>query len=121
MTLALIVPTSAGLSDEKKIRVEHFEQAEKKKRPVIILAPGGLSDAMEGAHRANGVAIFHEIASCFESLNAYDCAVNRAAEAGYRGVRRSTAFRRECDILTPAPDARGSTAAEGLGRGLCGD
>jgi acyl-CoA synthetase (NDP forming) len=55
--------------------------AERRKQvtaPVIILSPGGLSETMEKVHRDNGVAIFHDIASCFESLKAYDFAVNRA-------------------------------------------
>jgi acetate---CoA ligase (ADP-forming) len=54
--------------------------AERRKQvsaPVIILTPGGLSDTMEAAHRGNGVAIFHDIASCFESLRGYDAIVNR--------------------------------------------
>ena len=55
--------------------------AERRKQvsaPVIILSPGGLSETMEAIHRGNGIAIFHDIASCFESLRAYDFVLNRA-------------------------------------------
>jgi acyl-CoA synthetase (NDP forming) len=58
--------------------------AERRKQvsaPVIILSPGGLSETMEAVHRSNGVAIFHDIASCFESLAAYDFVLNRAPAA----------------------------------------
>ena len=48
--------------------------------PIVILAPGGLSETMEAIHRRNGVVIFHEIASCFESLAAYDFTIHHHME-----------------------------------------
>ena len=54
--------------------------AERRKQvtsPVVILAPGGLSETMEMTHRRNGITIFHDIATCFESLAAYDFVINR--------------------------------------------
>jgi acetate---CoA ligase (ADP-forming) len=66
--------------------------------PVIILTPGGLSETMEAVHRGNGVAIFHDIASCFESLRGYDIAINRegrrsTASAAVRGEGSAKAHR----------------------------
>jgi acyl-CoA synthetase (NDP forming) len=53
------------------------ERRKKVEAPIVILAPGGLSEAMEMSHRRNGIAVFHDIATCFESLAAYDYAINR--------------------------------------------
>src|SRR5262249_7626413 len=81
--------------------------AERRKRvtaPVIILTPGGLSQTMEEVHRGNGVAIFHDIASCFESLKAYDAAVNRAPIAA--DVRAPAASGRATEVTRLLEAAR---------------
>jgi acyl-CoA synthetase (NDP forming) len=62
---------------EETLAVILAERRKQVSAPVIILAPGGLSETMEAVHRRNGVAIFHEIASCFESLRGYDAIINR--------------------------------------------
>jgi len=64
--------TLAGVLAERRRQVS---------APVVILSPGGLSIGMEELHRANGVALFHDSASCFESLAAYDFAVNHVRHA----------------------------------------
>jgi acyl-CoA synthetase (NDP forming) len=75
--------------------------AERKKQaatPVVILAPGGLSEPIELTHRRNGIVIFHDIATCFESLAAYDFVVNRKPPSDHFAIthapRRAAELRR---------------------------
>lgn len=74
------------------------ERRQQVSAPVIILTPGGLSETMETVHRGNGVAIFHDIASCFESLRGYDAIINglgpRPAESARTAGEAATGIRR---------------------------
>jgi acyl-CoA synthetase (NDP forming) len=62
---------------EDTLAVALAERRKQVTAPVIILAPGGLSEPMEMTHRRNGITIFYDIATCFESLAAYDFVINR--------------------------------------------
>jgi acyl-CoA synthetase (NDP forming) len=47
---------------------------ERKKRaetPVVLIVPGGLTDLMEDQYRAEGIPVFHDIATAFESLDCH--------------------------------------------------
>ena len=36
--------------------------------PVVIVVPGGLSPELETIYRNNGIPLFHDMATCFDSL-----------------------------------------------------
>ncbi|MEA2911173.1 MAG: hypothetical protein QOJ15_3254 [Bradyrhizobium sp.] len=62
---------------EDALAVALAERRKQVTSPVVILAPGGLSEPMEMTHRRGGITIFHDMATCFESLAAYDFVINR--------------------------------------------
>jgi acyl-CoA synthetase (NDP forming) len=39
--------------------------------PVVVIAPGGLNDTLEAAYRDVGIPLFHDSATCFDSLNCF--------------------------------------------------
>jgi acyl-CoA synthetase (NDP forming) len=47
---------------------------ERKKRtetPVVLIVPGGLTDLMEDQYRSEGIPVFHDIATAFESVDCH--------------------------------------------------
>jgi acyl-CoA synthetase (NDP forming) len=36
--------------------------------PIVVVVPGGLSPELEAIYRANGIPLFHDAATCFDSL-----------------------------------------------------
>ena len=55
---------------------------ERKKRtetPVVLVVPGGLTDQMEDQYRNEGIPVFHDIATAFESLDCHYATLFRSA------------------------------------------
>lgn len=48
-------------------------------QPMVILTPGGLSQAVEDRYTAAGIPVFHDAVTCFESLAAHYAALTPAA------------------------------------------
>ncbi len=81
--------------------------------PVVLLVPGGWDEALEQRCRAQGIMVFHDTVSCFDSLAAFaacvsgeDAAAPRSA-ATHGGVATARAGR----VLTELDSARLLAAA----------
>jgi acyl-CoA synthetase (NDP forming) len=71
---------------------------ERKKRtetPVVLVAPGGLTDIMEDQYRSEGIPVFHDIPTAFESLDChyatlFGSAVETSEQVASEGLRAGT-------------------------------
>ena len=82
--------------------------------PLVVVAPGGLRPAIEAHYRDNGALVFGDIASCFDSLDAWR--QERVFEAREFEARGPEGI---CEPVASEPDLQAAVEAAlgGLGAG----
>src|SRR4029077_20694216 len=48
-----------------------IERKRQNAKPVMLVAPGGLTDEIEAKYRSAGVPVFHDISTSFEALHCH--------------------------------------------------
>lgn len=95
------------LPNTKRSELLASQLIERKNRtpaPVVVVSPGGLTDALLVRYKSNGIPVFSDIATCFDSLRCYDAAFSGAApsapdEAQCHGSANRTARLRQVGAI----------------------
>ena len=59
--------------------------------PIVVVVPGGLSPELEAIYRANGIPLFHDTTTCFDSLSCHYQVEDELILTEYTGVVRGDA------------------------------
>ncbi len=70
--------------------------------PIVVVVPGGLSPELEAVYRNNGIPLFYDAATCFDSLACHYQLEDEILDAG-SAVAKQAAADSECDLSAIAP------------------
>jgi acyl-CoA synthetase (NDP forming) len=86
--------------------------AERKQRtgaPIVIVAPGGLDDDIEARYIDHGIPVYHDITTCFESLNCHFSTLADDASALVQTIADTPDVRDLADLLRGTCGTSGTT------------